>query len=207
MSEKAYMSKIDMALKLSEYQWLDKEVQIDSNILDREDANCLKHAATQSFINSSSRYIAKFLSSVIFQNEDPDNFEKLKESLFLKIMSFFSYIRQYGKLSGSELIYTTFLVQKFVESEIEQFNTSKRSIIISDGTVGTILVCAMVLAMKILRDVVEYNNKCWSQAFGMSIELLNQSEITFYVQLGFDVALPESQFIRLFQKIKSYTDV
>lgn len=63
---------------------------------------------------------------------------------------------------------------------------------ISDSNVGTTLVCAVILAMKIIRDVTELkNNSWWAKSFGISLELLNRSELEFYTQLDFNVVMDE----------------
>ncbi|KAA6399214.1 MAG: hypothetical protein EZS28_005259 [Streblomastix strix] len=191
-----------------------KQLHIDNQVLSHinhlrlDNISSLEMPPKQSLIKSSSYYLMKLLSNVLYQQETSLDQQLKNESLFLKIKSFFSYIYDFAQLSGSELIYTIYLVQKLVNSEIQDFIEDNDCIMIADSNIGTTLICAVILAMKILRDPTEMkSNIWWAKSFGMSLELLNQSEMEFYMQLDFNVSLDEQQFIRLYSQILSYSEV
>ncbi|KAA6399987.1 MAG: hypothetical protein EZS28_004483 [Streblomastix strix] len=181
---------------------IEKRTRYDIIFLGQEDISALKSPATLSFIESTSRYIVKFISSILYSQDNLEHQQKKKtELLFLKIKNFFCYLRQFASITGSELVYTTFLVQKLIESENQDFCEDKNIITITDKNMGTVLICAVILAMKMIQDVVEYKN-CWfAKAFGMNLDLLNLSEIAFFNQLNFSIALERKQFIRLYSQI------
>ncbi|KAA6399120.1 MAG: hypothetical protein EZS28_005356 [Streblomastix strix] len=70
-------------------------------------------------------------------------------------------------MTGSELVYAIYLIQKLVESEIQDLDQDKQSAMITESNIGTVLICAVILAMKVLRDVIEKNNSWWAKAFEM----------------------------------------
>ncbi|KAA6401152.1 MAG: hypothetical protein EZS28_003320 [Streblomastix strix] len=200
------MSELTVAPIMKLY--IDNSVRSHILQLRPEDISILEQPATQNLIKSSSHFLMKLISNVLYSNETPQDQLQKNESLFLKFQSFFSYVREFAHLSGSELIYTVYLVQKLVKSQIECFNEDKDCIMISDSNVGTTLVCAVILAMKIIRDVTELkNNSWWAKSFGISLELLNRSELEFYTQLDFNVVMDEQQFIRLYHKIESQSEI
>ncbi|KAA6363511.1 MAG: hypothetical protein EZS28_040962 [Streblomastix strix] len=79
--------------------------------------------------------------------------------------------------------------------------------VINESNLGTVLICAVILALKNLRDAIEYRNCWWAKAFGMSLELLNLSEIAFCTKLGFKVAVDLQQFFQLYQQNYQFLDI
>ncbi|KAA6354944.1 MAG: hypothetical protein EZS28_049529 [Streblomastix strix] len=175
--------------------------------LNTKDIRAMELPATQSLITSTSKYLVKVISNVLYSKEAPQDQLQKNESLLLKIKSFFSYICEFAWLTGSELIYTIYLVKKLVNSEKENNRKDKDCIMISENNVGTTLVCAVILAMKILRDATSQKNSWWAKSFEMNLELLNQSELAFFAQLDFNAAMDEQQFIRLHNQILLQSDV
>ncbi|KAA6395094.1 MAG: hypothetical protein EZS28_009378 [Streblomastix strix] len=117
-----------------------------------------------------------------------------------------SFISQASRyiVNGSEIIYTTFLDQKLIESEKQDSDEDedKDRIIINDMNIGNVLICAAILVMKMMQDVVKCKNNWWAKAFRMNLDLLNQSEMAFFIQLDCNVVLERKQFIRLYNLIK-----
>ncbi|KAA6378832.1 MAG: hypothetical protein EZS28_025644 [Streblomastix strix] len=134
--------------------------------------------------------------------------QKKIEILFPKINIFFCYLRQFANLTGSEIIYTTFLDQKLIESEKQDSDSDsdKDRIIINDMNIGTVLICAVILAMKMMQDVVKCTNYWQAKAFGMNLYLLNQSQMIFFIQLDCNVVLERKQFIRVYSLIKQTSE-
>ncbi|KAA6363972.1 MAG: hypothetical protein EZS28_040501 [Streblomastix strix] len=180
---------------------LEKDSRQHMIFLDQQDITALKSPPTQSFIESTSRYIVKFISTALYSQDNLEHQQKKTEMLFLKINNFFCYLRQFANLTGTELVYTTFLAQKLIESEKQDLDEDKDSITVTESNIGTVLICAAILAMKMIQDVVEYKNCWWAKAFGMNLDLLNQSEMAFFNQLNFSIALERKQFIRLYSQI------
>ncbi|KAA6369736.1 MAG: hypothetical protein EZS28_034738 [Streblomastix strix] len=173
---------------------------------DQEDTIALMNPQTQSFISQASRYIVKFISTALYSQNNLENQQKRTEIIFPKINNFFCYLRQFANLTQSEIIYTTFLVQKLIESEKQDSDDDKDRIIINDMNIGTVLICAAILAMKMMQDVVKYKNYWWAKAFGMNLDLLNQSEMIFFIELDCNVVLERKQFIRVYSLIKQTSE-
>ncbi|KAA6360799.1 MAG: hypothetical protein EZS28_043674 [Streblomastix strix] len=122
---------------------------------------------THSFILQASRQIVKFISTALQSKDNLEHQQKKTEILFSKINNFFCFLHQFANLTGSEIIYTTFLDQKLIESEKQDSDSDedKDRIIINDMNIGTVLICAAILAMKIMQDVVKCKNYWWAKAF------------------------------------------
>ncbi|KAA6358940.1 MAG: hypothetical protein EZS28_045533, partial [Streblomastix strix] len=95
---------------------------------------------------------------------------------------------------------------KLIESEKQDSDEDKDRIIINDMNIGTVLICAGILAMNMMQDVVKSKNNWWTKAFGMNLDLLIQSEITFFIQLDCNVVVERKQFIRLYSLIKQTSE-
>ncbi|KAA6365156.1 MAG: hypothetical protein EZS28_039317 [Streblomastix strix] len=72
--------------------------------------------------------------------------------------------------------------------------------------IGTVIICAAILAMKMMQDVVKCKNYWWAKAFGMNLDLLNQNEMAFFIQLDCNVVLERKQFIRVYNLIKQTSE-
>ncbi|KAA6398691.1 MAG: hypothetical protein EZS28_005783 [Streblomastix strix] len=99
-----------------------------------------------------------------------------------------------------------------MESEEKDFDEHQSSMMISESNLGTVLICAAMLAIKVQRDVIEYKNSWWAKAFQIKLEILNHSELAFCIQLNFRFALSDQQVGRpycleiaqLFQRLLSF---
>ncbi|KAA6392866.1 MAG: hypothetical protein EZS28_011610 [Streblomastix strix] len=122
---------------------------------------------TQSFISQASRYIVKFISTALYSQNNLEHQQKKTEILFPKFNNFFCYLRQFANLIGSEIICTTILDQKLIESEKQDSDSDsdKDRTIINDMNIGTVIICAAILAMKMMQDVVKCKNYWWAKAF------------------------------------------
>ncbi|KAA6361103.1 MAG: hypothetical protein EZS28_043370 [Streblomastix strix] len=75
----------------------------------------------------------------------------------------------------------------------------------NDMNIGTVLICAGILAMKIMQDV-KCKNYWWAKAFGMNLDLLNQSEMALFIQLDCNVVFERKQFIKEYNLIKQTSE-
>ncbi|KAA6360082.1 MAG: hypothetical protein EZS28_044391, partial [Streblomastix strix] len=148
-----------------------------------KDIIALKNPPTQSFISQASQYIVKFISTALYSQNNLENQQKKTEIQFPKINNFFCYLRQFANLTGSEIIYTTFLDQKLIESEKQDSDEDKDRIIINDMNIGTVLICAGILAMNMMQNVVKCKNYCFLGGGDGVASDVSESEVSFFLRL------------------------
>ncbi|KAA6402688.1 MAG: hypothetical protein EZS28_001789 [Streblomastix strix] len=142
-----------------------------------------------------------FETNILHQQNEQDD-QRAAEELRTKILHFFQYLSQYTNSTRSELAVTIFLISKLVDKDIE-YRAKGDVGIISELNLGTILLVALELATKLMRDV-SYKNSWWAKALGMETATLNSSESVFLQRLHFELNMPESVFWSLYLRLSGY---
>ncbi|KAA6356426.1 MAG: hypothetical protein EZS28_048047, partial [Streblomastix strix] len=118
-----------------------------------------------------------------------------------KIQGFLVFTRSYTMFTGTELVYCVWLVLRLTHADRKRIQMGHKQQI-TEENIGTILVCAVELSLKMLRDRV-CRNSWWSNAFGMDMKTLNASEIVFLKRLDFSLNLDEVSFWTIYDLLFS----
>ncbi|KAJ3122782.1 hypothetical protein HK098_002473 [Nowakowskiella sp. JEL0407] len=117
-----------------------------------------------------------FVGAVALPSENVRNFAKFCDEI-LKATA----------LSFSVLLLALKLIHRLLEK-----NPNLKG---DEGSECRMLVCALMLAMKVLMDNT-YTNRTWNKVSKIPIEELNVMEIEFLVQLRFDLYVTEAEYYR-----------
>ncbi|KAK2954487.1 hypothetical protein BLNAU_10507 [Blattamonas nauphoetae] len=113
-------------------------------------------------------------------------------SLMKKIEHFFSYVRQYTKATVGELLNIVLLIFR-----IAQNDNLRPHPIIQAHSLGMLLLAATVITQKTMRDH-PLPNKWWAKCFGITTELLFQSELFLLQQLEYRIWMGTDEYKSLF---------
>lgn len=118
--------------------------------------------------------------------------------MYKRIRHFFQFAQERAYLTGGEIVYSVALIEKLVRIELETKARWKQdhdqtasktaagetvpTSIISDTSLGTLLLLSVMLANKWLRDV-PVRNSWWAKAFGVPLPVVNQSELILMQRL------------------------
>lgn len=162
--------------------------------------------ATTSQIKTATNLICYYISSQL-----PHLFRALGDSsspvpqvgftdkgleMYKRIRHFFQFAQERAYLTGGEIVYSVALIEKLVRIELEnkarwKQQEASRTVagepvptsIISDTSLGTLLLLSVMLANKWLRDV-PVRNSWWAKAFGVPLPVVNQSELILMQRLN-----------------------
>ncbi|KAA6360495.1 MAG: hypothetical protein EZS28_043978 [Streblomastix strix] len=154
--------------------------------------------ATDAMILSSSKFLANALVNSLQQFNAKDILEQ-QQSYESKIHGFLVFTRSYTMFSGTELVYCVWLIMRLSHVDKDRVKLGHKQQI-TEENIGTILVCAVELALKMLRDRV-CRNSWWSNAFGMDMNTLNASEIVFLKRLDYRLNLDAESFWAIYNAL------
>ena len=110
-----------------------------------------------------------------------------------KISKFFNFItRTYAVRDINIFIFSIMLLKKAMNNE--NFKKAFPRIENIESIMGTLLVVSLILAQKFYNDV-PIRNSWWAKTFGIPLEVLNVSEITFLRWLNYSLETSEEDTI------------
>lgn len=180
------------------------------SMIDRSYVNCVAPdtVVSDATIENCARYITERMVSALnsraaFSNpEDPlassqseNPLISSPQILFGKIQHFFRFVNRFSSLETGEAIQCVWLIDKLITLDHEPANMCMVPVV-QEGNIGTVLLCAMMLSMKMGRDV-PYSNKWWALAFTVPVDILTQSEAVFFQRLGYRLHISESAYLNL----------
>jgi hypothetical protein len=112
-----------------------------------------------------------------------------------KIRAFFEYVSRVTEATVGELVHSGVLVERFVEAagRVTGNEGSMSGGLVSEESMGTVLLCGVSVTMKVMRDI-SYRNGWWSKAFGIALSNVNKSECVFLHELQHVVVVPVEEF-------------
>ncbi|KAA6354756.1 MAG: hypothetical protein EZS28_049717 [Streblomastix strix] len=122
------------------------------------------------------------------------------EKLTHKVYKFLAFVRGYTHISASELTHTIYLIWWMIEHDMKIEADKPGGGIVAVSNMGTILLCAVVISMKMLRDA-PYRNTWWAKAFGLGIDVLNDSEQVFLERISYEPFLCEELYWKIFDTL------
>lgn len=117
-----------------------------------------------------------------------------------RIVNFFLFARQYTRMTTGEMLYTIYLIDRLIQSELQPYSTAHDQTLITEATLGTLLLVCALLAEKQSRDR-PFSNGWWGKIFGLPVQLLNESEIVILKRLGFRMEMKPEQYEALFKNL------
>ena len=120
--------------------------------------------------------------------------------MYKRIHHLFHFAQERAYMTAGEIVYAVAVLQKLVRIESEEqtawnknpssyapsshrtSSTNPPQSLISDSSLGTLLLLSVMLANKWLRDV-PVRNSWWAKTFGVPLSVLNQSELVFMRKL------------------------
>ena len=101
-----------------------------------------------------------------------------------KIVHFLVYIRYSTQLTIGELLHIDCLLSRLLSVEVKN-KTEYHQTMVSIANLGTLLVCASIIALKMNRDH-SIKNTWWATVFSVNLETLNQSEAVYLQNINFN---------------------
>lgn len=136
-----------------------------------------------------------------FDSTLTDHGKAIKE----KTRHMFHFVCHYAPVTIGEIIHSIYLFYQLVEIEEENKVESQISLVTEDN-LGTLLMCAMLISVKMDRDV-PFRNSWWAKLFRISLEVVNQSELVFLEKLEFRTMMEEPDFLDMFVVLVNSTSV
>ncbi|KAH7831784.1 uncharacterized protein MONOS_1936 [Monocercomonoides exilis] len=185
---------ISSSTKVIEKQQTDEEMLVKKSIETRDDSFLQPISETIVILLSTS---IKHLLTVI-----PDSGEiALTQSgvlLIEKVKHFFHFVRQYSNLTTGEIIHIAIMLTRLLTHEAEQIRQGKMTIV-SEANLGTLLLCATLIVVKMERDV-PYRNSWWAKMFGVPLHILNQSEMIFLQKVDYNCDVSVDEYLDWYKK-------
>ncbi|KAJ3155253.1 hypothetical protein HDU86_004343 [Geranomyces michiganensis] len=101
-------------------------------------------------------------------------------------------------LSTTALPFSVLLLSLLLVSRLKKRHPDLRG---AEGSECRLLVCALIVAMKVLLDNT-YTNKTWEKVCGIPVKELNIMEMEFLAQLDFDTHVSEGEYFAWLQHIE-----
>lgn len=173
------------------------------------------------FIENISGYVFGLFSNYI-KKFSTDDFQK-------RICHFFFYVCGNTPMSRGQIFQVAILLKRLIEREQQDVELAKkRSMknpedvevpaensflldetgknfepIVTEGNLGTLLLCAIDIAGKVNEDV-PFNNKYWSKLLQVDLGVVNTSEIVFLKRIHYDVAFNAEEVLCLAKSLNLY---
>ncbi|KAK2945645.1 hypothetical protein BLNAU_19442 [Blattamonas nauphoetae] len=107
--------------------------------------------------------------------------------IYRSIVWIFHKLIYTAQLTDQEIVFSVALVERIFKLSLEK-SPHLTSLTPTRDNFGTILVCAIMLATKFLRDK-PFTNQCWADALSIPLTTINTSEQLVCNFLGFDVTV------------------
>ncbi|KAH7823749.1 uncharacterized protein MONOS_17581 [Monocercomonoides exilis] len=118
--------------------------------------------------------------------------------LHRRIYQFFEVIRSVVSLTGSEMVHAVYLLDLLIQAEKTFFDSSSR--LISEASLGTILLITVVLVLKLEIDTHPQNG-WWAKLIGIPVSVVNQSEIAFLHRVNFNLTIHLAEFTKVMMDV------
>ncbi|KAA6390674.1 MAG: hypothetical protein EZS28_013801 [Streblomastix strix] len=92
----------------------------------------------------------------------------------------------------AELVYAAWMVIRFCTVDQKRIQAQRAAL---EENAGTILLCAICITQKLLREFDQWKNSQWIQIFDVDIKCLNTSEISFLQRVDYKVWMDKDSFI------------
>lgn len=152
---------------------------------------------SQRFLDTISKYVYELISCAV---------GNVAKDLQKRIGHFFYYVCGRTPMSRGQILHAVILLRRLISYEkkdieeiiarlkANQSNPNADVIIpkdvfepvVTEGNLGTLLLCALSISGKINEDV-PFNNKYWSNLLHIDIRIVKSSESVFLQRLRFDV--------------------
>ncbi|KAH7825859.1 uncharacterized protein MONOS_10368 [Monocercomonoides exilis] len=126
-------------------------------------------------------------------------------SMIYKVKNFIFSIRNVVGLLYSETIHLAALVQDLLRTE-QISRKDGWTGVVSNESLGTLLLCAMIVTFKVDRDHV-VKNSWWAKAMGIPTEVVTQSERIFLNRIDYRVHLTSQHFLEVWDDILKYNQL
>ena len=145
---------------------------------------------SQRFLDTISSYIYSQFSTYL-NNLSTSDVQK-------RTAHFFYFVCGRTPMSRGTILHATILLSRLIsfEREASTDNTNVREPIVTEANIGTLLLCALIIAGKINEDR-PFNNKYWSNLLNIHINIVNSSEAVFLERIHYEVTFDSDRVIHL----------
>lgn len=174
--------------------------------------NKLQTYPSQRFLDAIARHVHMVISAAVESNVAKD--------LEKRINHFFYFVCGRTPLSRGQILHAVVLLQRLIKYEAQDIDVIVKRMkskqpnlespivipktvfepVVTEGNLGTLLLCALCISVKINEDV-PFNNKFWSNLLHIDIRVVNSSESVFLQRLRFDVHVTEDDIKSLAKKL------
>lgn len=112
-----------------------------------------------------------------------------------KVEQFFIYMKRHAHTTFGELVHIDILLALLLWHEREGMMKGERRIVCMEN-IGTLLMCAGIVAVKMGRDV-PFRTGWWARAFGMHVSVLSQSEEVFVQRIRYQCYVSCEDYLAL----------
>lgn len=163
---------------------------------------------SQRFLDTISRFVYQEISAAVGTNVAKD--------LQKRIGHFFYFVCGRTPMSRGQILHAVILLKRLIRYEKKDIAEIKGRLqskqpnpdadvdiprdvfepVVTEGNLGTLLLCALSIAGKINEDV-PFNNKYWSNLLHIDIRIVKSSESVFLQRLRFDVHFNAEEIVSL----------
>ncbi|KAA6386123.1 MAG: hypothetical protein EZS28_018350 [Streblomastix strix] len=108
------------------------------------------------------------------------------------ICIFLEFLRSKIGLRIGESVVACLLLMKFISKQ-----RAKSKHALTKKNIGTILVCLIIITLKLCRDRV-YKNIFFTKTFGLNIQILNESEVSFLRMIDYECNIQKGEYWNIF---------
>lgn len=109
-----------------------------------------------------------------------------------RILRFFMLARDRARLEVGEVVYSLIILTRLVQVEQERVQQGRRRLVV-ESNMGTLLLCAVMLANKWNRDV-PCSCGWWAAVFGVPVSCVNRSELAFLETLHYSLYVSREEY-------------
>ncbi|KAK2946803.1 hypothetical protein BLNAU_18261 [Blattamonas nauphoetae] len=142
-----------------------------------------------------ARFVEAFVEDALIVHQ-PDG-KSLIEPIEPKIRQMFTFIGQHAYFQMAEYLLAAYYVCRLVQVHRSLTKSDPTSPVVSSHNIGTVLVVSLMLAGKVNQDR-PLRNSWWAKAFGIPLDLLNDSEEYFLKHLDYQLAPADNMLSSLF---------
>jgi flagellar biosynthesis protein FlhB len=113
------------------------------------------------------------------------------------IRSFFDTLKKSVKITLAEVVHIFFLVERFI-MKTEKEGGKGTPVHIDESNIGSLLLCGVLVGLKMDRDV-PLKNEWFEKKFGITREILSESELSFLRKINFECVFPEDHYLKFYE--------
>ncbi|KAH7831882.1 uncharacterized protein MONOS_1268 [Monocercomonoides exilis] len=204
--------KVEVCEQMDESQSSKNEDKDAMDLFNQRINENSKNPISDKEINQMSKSVSDLLSDCISgytqSDKESSNDRKIRlsemgETIFKVVIDTLQLMRSVSNLSVCEMVVSYILLKKFIQKDLAE-KKALREGYISQKTVGTILLCSIIIAIKYVREYnIIYSNKALCQLLHIQFNVICASEWTFLEIINYECYIDEKKYKKYFMKLVS----